>query len=413
MSTTQAKFWPTQARRKLSAGEAAADLAKKLFILGTCIMFPVVIFSLFPFVHQYSIEFFGETWGLVVSAAVRGLLLVVVTLTAVAYATLAERRFAGLIQLRKGPNRVGWFGFLQPMADGLKFLFKEDVTLEKAHKPLFILAPMIILVPAITVLGVIPWGPGAPGENPFQIAPINTGVLLIFAVASLGVYGIAIGGWASYGKWSLMGGIRASAQMISYEVALALAVTGVFVLHGSLDPVTIVNNQIAGEPLLGFLPPWGMFTQIIGFIVFVVVVFAETNRLPFDFAEAEQELVGGYHTEYSSMKFALFMLSEYANMIVGAAVTTLLFLGGWHFPGLALINSVVALPEIVNVALMIFAFCFKIFLIIFLFIWVRWTLPRFRYDQLMKLGWLGLLPFAIFNVILTVIWVALTYTPTN
>jgi NADH-quinone oxidoreductase subunit H len=409
MSTIQQKFWPWQLKKQVSAGASIADLSKKLFILGVCIALPVGLISLFPFFDQYSIEFLGESWGPLVSAILKGIMLVVVTLSAVAYSTLAERRFAGLIQRRKGPNRVGWFGFLQPAADGLKFLFKEDVIPTNVHKQLYVVAPMIILIPAITVLGIIPWGPGEAGANPYQVAPINVGVLMIFAIASLGVYGIALGGWASYSKWSLLGGLRASAQMISYEVALALAVTGVFILSGSLDPVTIVNAQIEGEPLFGFLPPWGIFTQFLGFITFLVVIFAETNRLPFDFAEAEQELVGGYHTEYSSMKFALFMLSEYANMIVGGAVLALLFLGGWHVPGLDLLG----LPELIANAIQILAFCFKIFLVIFLFIWVRWTLPRFRYDQLMKLGWLGLLPIALLNVIITAIWVALTSPATN
>lgn len=409
MSTTQQKFWPWELKRRMSGGAAAADIIKRLFILGVCIGLPVGLISLFPFADQISESLLGAEWGWILAAIVKGLLLVVVTLSGVAYATLAERRFAGLIQRRKGPNRVGWFGFLQPAADGLKFLFKEDIIPDNVHKPLYVISPMLILIPAITVLGVIPFGPG----EAFQIAPVSIGVLVVFAVSSLGVYGIALGGWASFSKWSLLGGLRASAQMISYEVALALAVTGVFVLSGSLDPRVIVQQQIDGAPLFGFLPPWGLFTQFLGFIVFVVVVFAETNRLPFDMAEAEQELVGGYHTEYSSMKFALFMLSEYANMIVGGAMVALLFLGGWHLPGLDLLQSVIAIPEVVATALQIFAFCFKIFLVMFLFIWVRWTLPRFRYDQLMKLGWLGLLPLALLNVIITVIWVALTSTPGN
>jgi NADH-quinone oxidoreductase subunit H len=410
MSTIQQKMWPWQLKkRQQSVGEMILDKVKRLFILGVCIGLPVGLISLFPFVDQFSNNLLGTDWGLVVSAIVKGLLLIVVVLSGVAYATLAERRFAGLIQRRKGPNRVGWFGFLQPAADGLKFLFKEDMIPDNVHKPLYIISPMVILIPAITVLAIIPWGPGEAGTNPYQIAPVNVGVLLIFAITSLGVYGIALGGWASYSKWSLLGGLRASAQMISYEVALALSVTGVFVLAGTLDPVVIVQKQIEGAPLLGFLPPWGIFTQFLGFIAFLVVIFAETNRLPFDFAEAEQELVGGYHTEYSSMKFALFMLSEYANMIVGSAVLAILFLGGWHVPGLELLS----LPEIVANAIQIFALFLKIFLVMFLFIWVRWTLPRFRYDQLMKLGWLGLLPLALLNVILTVIWVALTSQTAN
>jgi NADH-quinone oxidoreductase subunit H len=262
---------------------------------------------------------------------------------------------------------------------------------------------MIIMTPAMTVFAVVPFGPGAAGANPYQIASVDIGVLFILALSSLGVYGIAIGGWASFSKWSLFGGLRASAQMISYEVALGLSITGVLILTGSFDLVAIVNQQIESPLIFGFLPAWNAITQGGGFIVFLVAVFAETNRLPFDMAEAEQELVGGYHTEYSSMKFAMFFLAEYANMVVASALVTLLFLGGWHFPGLDLLG----LPPFLEAFGQIFILMFKMFLIIFLFIWARWTFPRFRYDQLMKLGWLVLLPVALGNLILTAIWVAI------
>jgi len=250
------------------------------------------------------------------------------------------------------------------------------------------------------VISVIPFGPGPLGANPYQLASVNVGILLIFALSSLGIYGIALGGWASFSKWSLLGGLRASAQMISYEVSLAMAAVGVLVYAGSFDLTALANTQ-AGY-WLGFIPKWNMFPQFLGFIVFVVAVFAETNRLPFDLAEAEQELVGGYHTEYSSMKFALFMLGEYANMITGSALITLLFLGGWHVPYLEFL----ALPAWIAVLIQIFGFFLKLFLLCFLFIWVRWTLPRFRYDQLMNLGWKIMLPIALLNVILTAVVMA-------
>ncbi len=259
---------------------------------------------------------------------------------------------------------------------------------------------MIIVIPAIAVYSVIPFGPGEAGANPYQIASVNLGLLLILGLSSLGIYGIALGGWASFSKWSLLGGLRASAQMISYEVSLAMSIVGVLVVAGSFDLTEIVNSQ--SGTIFGFLPAWNLFPQMGGFIVFLVALFAETNRLPFDMAEAEQELVGGYHTEYSSMKWALFYLAEYANMITASALVTLLFLGGWLVPGL----DGLGLPAELTVLIQIFAFLFKMFLLLFLFIWARWTLPRFRYDQVMGLGWKLLLPVAIGNVILTAVFVA-------
>lgn len=402
MSTVQQRFWPWQLKRSKPAGAKVFLWFKRLFLLGMCVALPTGLIAAMPYATDFIVGMFGEPWGSLFATIVKGVLIVAVVLSGVAYATLAERRFAGLIQLRQGPNRVGWLGFLQPLADGLKFLFKEDVIPDNVHKALYITAPMIIMVPAITIFAIIPFGPGEAGANPYQLASLDIGILFVLALSSLGVYGIAIGGWASFSKWSLLGGLRASAQMISYEVSLGLAITGVLILTGSFDLVAIVNYQINTSPLFGFLPAWNAFTQGGGFVVFLVAAFAETNRLPFDMAEAEQELVGGYHTEYSAMKFAMFFLGEYANMIVASSLVTLLFLGGWHFPGLELLG----LPAALNAAAQIFAFCFKVFLIIFLMIWARWTFPRFRYDQLMFLGWMILLPVAIGNLILTAVWVA-------
>ena len=401
MATAERKYWPWQLKKRVSAGEKIATLIKRLIVLGICIGLPVGMIAAFPYAEALVYQLFGQGGiQLALVAGVKAVLLIVVIFSAVAYLTLAERRFAGLIQLRKGPSRVGWFGFLQPAADGVKFFFKEDIIPARVHKPLYVLAPIIIFIPALTVIAVIPWGPGPVGANPYQIANVDIGILLIFGLSSLGIYGIALGGWASFSKWSLLGGLRASAQMISYEVCLAMAVVGVLVYSGSFDLGAIVHTQTGYW--FGFLPKWNCFPQFLGFIVFLVAAFAEVNRLPFDMPEAEQELVGGYHTEYSSMKFALFMLGEYANMITASSLVTLLFLGGWHFPGL----EALGLPEFIAVPAMIFAFFFKVFLLCFLFIWVRWTLPRFRYDHVMALGWKLLLPAALINVVITAILMA-------
>ena len=347
MATAERKLWPWQIKRRVSAGTKVANLIKRLFILGVCIGLPVGTLSAFPLAQSLVYQVFGHgAFQEALVAGAKGVLLLVVIFTSVAYLTLAERRFAGLIQLRKGPNRVGWFGFLQPAADGIKFFFKEDIIPDNVHKPLYVLAPIIIFIPALTVIAIIPWGPGPAGANPYQIASVDIGILLVFGLSSLGIYGIALGGWASFSKWSLLGGLRASAQMISYEVSLAMSVVGVLVYSGGFDPVAIVETQ--SGTFFGFLPAWNCFPQFLGFIVY---------RLPFDMAEAEQELVGGYHTEYSSMKFALFMLGEYANMITGSALIALLFLGGWHVPGV----EALGLPAGILAAVGIFAFLLKIY----------------------------------------------------
>lgn len=380
------------------------NLIKRLIILGVAVGLPVGTIALMPFAHRLACSWFSGGWAMVFSAAFRGVLVLVVMFSAIAYLTLFERRVAGLIQLRYGPNRVGWFGFLQPAADGIKFFFKEDIIPDNVHKPLFFLAPAIIFVPALTVYCLIPFGPSPePGAfNPYQIAAVNIGVLLIFALSSFGVYSLALGGWSSFSKWSLLGGLRASAQLISYELALGMSIIGVVIYSGSFDLSDIVHTQTG--TFFGFLPAWNVFPQFLGFVVFLVAMFAENNRLPFDMPEAEQELVGGYHTEYSSMKFALFMLAEYGNMITASALVTIFFFGGWDVPGLGLLG----LPEILANLVRIFALLLKMAFFLFLYLWARWTLPRLRYDQVMRIGWRYLFPLALVNVIITAFLVALT-----
>ena len=304
-------------------------------------------------------------------------LVVGLLLLAVAYLTWLERKVIGDIQVRFGPSRVGPFGLLQPIADGIKLMFKEDVVPANADRLIFFLAPALSFVPALIVFAVIPFGPS------FVITDVNVGLLYVLAVASLGVYGSVLAGWASNSKYSLLGGLRSSAQMVSYELGLGLSVLGVVMMTGSLSLVDIVEAQKG--TWLGILPRWNIFPQFLGFVIFLISSNAELNRAPFDLPEAETELVAGFHTEYSSMKFALFFMAEYANMIAAAALATTLFLGGWRGP---------LLPPVIWFLLKVFAF-------IFLFIWLRATLPRFRYDQLMGFGWKVLLPLALVNVMFT------------
>ncbi len=310
----------------------------------------------------------------------------------------AERRVSGWMQDRLGPNRVGPLGLLQPIADGLKFLFKEDLIPNHVDKPIYVLAPAMLLIPALVTVAVVPFGSAitiAGHEIPLQIADINIGILYVLAITSLGVYGVVLGAWASNNKYSLLGGLRSSAQMISYELTLGLAIIGVLMLSSSLSLRDIASEQGAY--------PWGwnFLIHFPAFLAFTTAMFAETNRLPFDLAEAEQELVAGYHTEYSSMKFAMFFMAEYMNMIVGSAVTVTLFLGGWHFFGLENIGGPV-LSGLISFAI----FFVKTAIFLFVFIWVRWTLPRFRYDQLMNLGWKFLLPIALSSIVVTgLLWV--------
>jgi NADH-quinone oxidoreductase subunit H len=325
-----------------------------------------------------------------------------VLLTAVAYTVWLERKVVGHIQNRWGPTRVGPFGLLQPMADGVKFLFKEDLTPPHVYKPLYIAAPMIAVVFALTSIAVIPFGSWlelGPIDTMLQISDVNIGLLIILGVTSLGVYGIALSGWSSNSKYSLLGGLRASAQMVSYEIALGLSLVGVIILSGSLSLREIVDAQ--GGHFWGFIPKWNIFYggQFVAFFIYLMAAYAETNRIPFDLPEAETELVAGYHTEYSAMKFAMFFMAEYANMITVACLASLLFLGGWHGP--------LGGPSWLQALLQIFWFMARVFVFLFVYIWVRGTLPRFRYDQLMAFGWKFLLPLAIANLVITALVVAL------
>ena len=306
-----------------------------------------------------------------------------------------ERRAMALIQDRRGPNRVGPFGILQTIADAVKLLFKEEVIPARADRLLFLAAPMVALIPPLTTCAVIPFGPRIEVRGTavdLVVADAATGVLLFLALAGMGVYSLILAGWSSDNKYSLLGSIRASAQMISYELALTLTVVAAVMPAGSLRLQEVVQYQQG--TWLGFLPHWSLFPQAIGFFVFLVASFAETNRLPFDLPEAETELVGGYHTEYSSLKFILFYMAEYMGMVTLSALAVTLYLGGWHWPGVEFTGSwpVAAAKG----ALILLG---KVSLLLLLFTWVRFTFPRFRFDQLMRLGWKILLPLALLNLV--------------
>ncbi len=340
-------------------------------------------------------------WLYILASVIKSAIVLGVLLTAVAYTVWLERKVVGHMQNRWGPTRVGPFGLLQPAADGLKFLFKEDLTPPHVYKPLFIAAPLIAVIFALTSISVIPFGNAVTigGYSiPLQITTdVNTGLLLILGVTSIGVYGVALAGWSSNNKYSLLGGLRASAQMVSYEISLGLSLVGVLIMAGSFSLRTIVESQ-AGF-FWGFIPRWNIFGgQIVGFFCYLMAAYAETNRIPFDLPEAETELVAGYHTEYSAMKFAMFFMAEYANMITVACLATLMFFGGWLGPVFG--------PPLLQAILPVVWFAAKVFVFLFLYIWVRGTLPRFRYDQLMAFGWKFLLPLALANLIATAIAVA-------
>jgi NADH-quinone oxidoreductase subunit H len=349
-------------------------------------------------------------------------LIFLIVLPMVAYTVYAERRVSAFIQDRLGPNRVGipltLFGFskdihfqglLQPIADAVKLMLKEDFTPAHVHKFYYWLAPALAMVPSLLVLSVIPFGSSLWGV-PMVVANVNVGVLFVFAIASLGVYGITLAGWSANSKYPFLGGIRSSSQMISYELALGLSAIPVFLIVGKLNLSEIVSYQIQNG---WFIFPFtnGTFSlskvilwvpMVISFIIFTIAMFAETNRLPFDLPEAETELVGGYHTEYSSMKFALFFLGEYAAMIAGSSVIVTLFLGGWHLPFLpTAVENPKSLGGILLGLVHIGVFFAKVAAFLIFFIWVRWTLPRFRYDQLMRLGWVWLFEIALVNIFLT------------
>lgn len=321
-----------------------------------------------------------------------------ILLTGVAYSVYAERRVSAFIQNRYGPNRVGPQGLLQPLVDAVKLLMKEDIVPEKANKFIHSLAPAISIIVSLSTFAVIPFGDTITiGDRVIhlQIANVNIGILYFLAMTSLGVYGVTLSGWSSNNKYSLLGGLRASAQMISYELSMGLAVIAIILMNGSLELDKIVGNQAGWQ--------WNIILQPVGFIIFLVSAFAETNRTPFDLPEAEQELVGGYHTEYSSMKFALFFLAEYANVIVSSSMIVTLYLGGWQFPYL----QDFGLPPMLVSILQVLTFGSKVILMVLFFIWVRWTIPRFRYDQLMNLGWKVMLPLGIANLVITAIVILL------
>ena len=373
-------------------------------------------------------------------------ILVLLVLTVDAYLTWLERKVIAHIQARWGPHRVGPHGLMQPLADGVKFIFKEDPVPSHVDKAAYFLAPFITLMLALTSLAVIPFGPEKftvfGYETHIGIADVNISLLVLFAITALGVYGIALAGWASNNKYSLLGGLRSAAQMISYELTLTLSVVGVLLLAGDFSLRGIVQQQTAGKGLLS----WYVFPQIIGFLCFYIAAIAETNRVPFDLAEAESELVAGFHTEYASMKFAMFFIAEYTSMITVSCLATILFFGGWlspfpdswtftHYlpsvllipfglwvifdgiryenlfgrivlPGvgtaLTLVGAVLIVLPALNSAIQgPFWFFAKVFTFLFVYIWMRGTLPRFRYDQLMSFGWKFLLPVSIANVVLT------------
>jgi NADH-quinone oxidoreductase subunit H len=392
-------------------------------------------------------------YPLLAVSLVKIVVLLFVLLTSLAYLVWFERKLAAHIQARIGPYRVGPHGLMQPLADALKFLFKEDNTPEGADKFVYFLAPFLTMTLALSTIALIPFGPGTISifgqTTPLVVADVNVGLLMIFALTSIGVYGVALAGWSSNNKYSLLGGLRSSAQMISYELALTLSVVGVLLLAGTFNLSEIVRAQ-SGQTW-GFLPRWNLlspaFPQLLGFFCYFVAAIAETNRLPFDLAEAEGELVAGFHTEYSSFKFAMFFLAEYASMVTVSCLSVILFFGGWLSPfpatqvlawtrylpaallaagGIALIltgvryyslTGRIVMPllglillaagvltsrsMVIDVIQGPFWFLSKVFVVLFVYIWIRWTLPRFRYDQLMRIGWKVLLPLSLANVVLT------------
>ena len=317
-----------------------------------------------------------------------------ISLTVAAYSTLAERKIAGYLQDRVGPNRAGPGGMFQPLADGLKMFFKEEIIPTDSSKALFILGPSLALLTSLIGSAVIPWGESiqiAGRLVSLQIADVNVGILYIFGVVSLGVYGIMIGGWASNNKFSLMGAIRAASQSISYEIPMGLSIIALLMATNTLSMKEIAEQQHGMN--------WNIFYQPLGFIIFLVCSFAETNRTPFDLPECETELVGGYHTEYSGFKMGAFMFAEYLNMFLASAVMSTLYFGGYNYPGMDWVNSMLGplFGPLIGMGVLLV----KIFAFIFFFMWVRWTVPRFRYDQLINLGWKVLIPLAIANIVIT------------
>lgn len=331
-------------------------------------------------------------WLLVLDKTVIAFVAFAITLLIATYSTYAERKVAAFLQDRVGPDRAGPFGIFQPLADAGKFFFKEEIIPNTSDKFLFIIGPGISMLTALMTSAVIPWG----GELmigdravPLQVTDLNIGVLYVFAVVSLGVYGIMIGGWASNNKFSLLGAVRASSQMISYELSMGLALIALIMMTGTLSLKEIVEQQHGMN--------WNIFYQPLGFILFIVCAFAECNRTPFDLPECEAELVGGYHTEYSSMKLGFYMFAEYINMFISSAFMATLYFGGYNFPFM----DALGLDQNWITIIGTLVFFLKIFGFIFFFMWIRWTLPRFRYDQLMRLGWQYMIPLALLNIFIT------------
>jgi NADH-quinone oxidoreductase subunit H len=330
-------------------------------------------------------------WTLYIYKTIFLFIILLVTLVVAMYSTYGERKVAAFMQDRRGPNRAGPFGLLQPLADGVKMFMKEEIIPLSANRVLFILGPSIAMTTALLTGVVIPWGGNLTiggREFSMQIADLNIGILYVFAMVSIGVYGIMIGGWASNNKYALYGSIRAASQMISYELAMGMAIVALVVTTGSLSLHDIVEQQHG---------MWNVVRQPLGFLLFLTCAFAETNRAPFDLPECETELVGGYHTEYSSMKLGFYLFAEYINMFISSAVIATVYFGGYNMP---FIDQLGLSPNALTLLGTAFFFM-KIFFFIFLFMWVRWTLPRFRYDQLMNLGWKGLIPLAMFNIVAT------------
>src|SRR3954453_4187699 len=333
-------------------------------------------------------------WGFILEKLILIAIVITASLLIAMYATYFERKIAAVIQDRRGPNRAGPFGILQPLADGMKLFFKEEIIPSSSNKMLFILGPSLAMLTAMMTCAVIPWGNKLElfGRSiSLQIADINIGILYVFGVVSLGIYGIMIGGWASNNKFSLLAALRGASQVISYELSMGIALIALLMLTGSLSLKTIVEQQMAPGHL------WNIVYQPLGCLIFFICALAECNRAPFDLPEAENELNMGYHQEYSSMKLGFYLFAEYINMFISCAIISTLFLGGYDFP---FVNESALAPNFAAI-LGIVAILGKTFFLIFVFMWIRWTLPRFRYDQLMNLGWKALIPLALVNMLIT------------
>ena len=324
----------------------------------------------------------------------KALVAVGILMTIAPLLTLAERRVSAFIQGRYGPNRVGPFGSLQPVADLIKGVMKEEIVPEKAERFLFTIAPVLVFIPPAFGFAIIPFG-NAIGEHQLQVVDLNVGVMFIMAVLSVGVYGITLGGWASANKYALLGSLRAAAQLISYELSMGLTILLVIMMAGSVDPKEIVWHQIhEGWNIFGGSSWWALPSGLVGFTMLYICALAENNRLPFDLAECEAELVGGYHTEYAGMSFLWWLFAEYVAMILSASLITTLFLGGWDIPFIHIEEQ----PTVIGAVLSMASFLTKITCLLITYIWIRWTLPRFKYNQLMDLGWKGFLPTALVNI---------------